>query len=109
MLRSRLPKITLEMLPAVEAALRIGAEQIVEAAKERVPVRTGTLRDSIHVVRDGELEFMVRAGDTDAFYGHIVEHGGANTAPHPFLIPAIEAKRGQVVKDVREAIKRAAG
>jgi HK97 gp10 family phage protein len=105
MLRSRIPKITAEMLPAIEAALEIGAGQIATAAKSRVPVDTGRLRDAIHVERDG-LEFEVRAGSTEVFYGHIVEHGSTHTAPHPFLIPALEASRAAVVADVHAALKR---
>jgi HK97 gp10 family phage protein len=105
MLTSRIPRITVEMLPAVELALKAGAETVAAAARDRVPVETGKLRDAIHVERDG-IGFEVRAGDTDAFYGHIVEHGSTHTAPHPFLIPALEATRGEVVAEVRAAIKR---
>jgi HK97 gp10 family phage protein len=105
MLKSRIPKITVEMLPAVEAALQAGAEIIESAAKGRVPVDTGRLRDAIHIERDG-LGFDVIAGDTDAFYGNMVEHGTTHTAPHPFLVPALEAKRTEVVTSVREAIRR---
>jgi HK97 gp10 family phage protein len=108
MLRSRIPQITREMEPAVAAALRFAAEQVADAAKARVPIETGKLRNAIHVERDGHLEFQVLAGDADVFYGHIVEHGGAHTGPQPFLVPALEAKRHEVVKDVRRAIKRAA-
>jgi HK97 gp10 family phage protein len=106
MLKSRIPRITAEMLPVVEAAIRAGAETIETAAKGRVPVDTGRLRDSITVVRDGELDFMVRAGNTDVFYGHIVEHGGAHTSPHPFLVPALEASRAEVIATVAAALKR---
>lgn len=107
MLKSRIPRITSEMLPAVTAALRHGAEQVADAARARVPVDTGGLRDSIHVVRDGDLEFMVLAGDDDTFYGHIVENGGAHTGPRPFMVPAAQATAGQVTGDVRAAIRRA--
>jgi glycosyltransferase involved in cell wall biosynthesis len=53
-----------------------------------------------------KLEFEVRAGSTEVFYGHIVEHGSTHTAPHPFLIPALEASRAAVVADVHAALKR---
>jgi HK97 gp10 family phage protein len=78
---------------------------IAGAARDRVPVATGRLRDAIHVEHDGG-GFEVRAGNTEVFYGHIVEHGGAYTAPQPFLIPALEASRAKVVADVHAALKR---
>lgn len=105
MLTSRIPQITREMLPAVEAALKVGAGQIAAAARDRVPVATGALRDAIHVERDG-IGFEIRAGNADVFYGHIVEHGSTHTAPHPFLVPALEASRAEVVADVHAALRR---
>jgi HK97 gp10 family phage protein len=104
MLTSRIPKITAAMLPAVDAALEVGAEVVVAAAKGRVPVRTGDLRDAIHA--DKETPGLVIAGNDDVFYAHIVEHGGVNTDPHPFLVPALEERSAEVVSGVRAAIKR---
>jgi HK97 gp10 family phage protein len=108
MLRSRIPQITRDMFPAVELALRLGAEHVAGAAKDRVPVDTGKLRDAIHVERDGNLEFKVIAGDTETFYGHIVEHGGAHVGPRPFMVPALQASSARVLADVRQAIRKAA-
>jgi HK97 gp10 family phage protein len=105
MLTSRIPKITAEMLPAVEAALEVGAQQIADAAKGRVPVNTGRLRNAIHVAR-GDRGFEVRAGNNEAFYGHIVEHGSTYAAPHPFLIPALEESRAKVIADIHTALNR---
>jgi HK97 gp10 family phage protein len=102
---SRIPKIALELDPAVMAALDAGAHLVAEAAKERVPVNTGRLRDAIHVEHDGD-DVAVVAGDTEAFYGHIVEHGSTYVPPHPFLIPAMEANRTEVVGMVKAAIGR---
>jgi HK97 gp10 family phage protein len=104
-LKSRLPEIALELEPRVDAALRATAESIEDTAKTRVPVDTGTLRDAIHVEDSGELEYSVVAGDTQAFYGHIVEHGSTNTPPQPFLIPAAELGRAAAEAFVREALR----
>ena len=74
MFSSRIPQITAELLPRLEAATGAGAELIAERAKQRVPVNTGALRDAIHVEPD-DGGFAVIAGNTEAFYGHIIEHG----------------------------------
>lgn len=105
MFRSRIPKITAEMLPALEAATGAAAELVAARAKERVPVDTGRLRDAIHVERDSG-GFAVVAGDTEAFYGHIVEHGGVRTPAHPFLVPAVEESRDEAIELVALALRR---
>ena len=104
MFQSRIPAITAEMVPRLEAATGAGAELIAGRAKQRVPVNTGRLRDAIHVEAD-EGGFAVIAGDTEAFYGHIIEHGGAHSAAHPFLIPAAEESKDEVIELVAVALR----
>lgn len=102
MFQSRLPEIAAEL----GARIRIIEEKtagLVEAgAKDRVEVDTGRLKGQIHVEHDEETGgFLVLAGDARskdfAFYGHIVEHGGVDTPARPFLMPAAEAVRGQII------------
>jgi HK97 gp10 family phage protein len=95
--RSRLPKIAAELAAKANGITEAGAELIVERAKERVPVGEGEvhLRDHIHVEPAEDGHYVV-AGDGETFYGHIVEHGSVNAAPHPFLIPAAEESRKEV-------------
>ena len=50
-------------------------------------------------------EYAVIAGDFDAFYGHIVEHGSTQNPPHPFLIPAFEAVRDRADELIRTHFK----
>lgn len=102
-LESRLPAIIAELPSEVDDALKEGADAIVEGAAERVPVDSGALRDAIHV-EDTEGGYLVVAGDTEAFYGHIVEHGGVNTPPRPFLIPAYEAEHEGLIGRVKDAL-----
>jgi HK97 gp10 family phage protein len=97
MFRSRLPLIAGKLEAEMRAAELAGAHLIEQRAKQRVPVNTGRLRDAIHVESDDDGAAVV-AGDTEAFYGHIVEHGGVRQAAHPFLIPAAEESRDEVVK-----------
>lgn len=103
-LRSRLPQITAALPARVDVALKAGAEAIERGAKDRVPVASGDLRDAIHV-EDADDGFYVVAGDEETFYGHLVEHGVTHTAPRPFLIPAAEAARGEIVAGVAAALK----
>jgi HK97 gp10 family phage protein len=104
---SRIPRIADELVPAVSAAVALAADLVMADAKVRAPVETGRLKEAIHVDRVGEMEYMVRAGNTDVFYGHIVEHGGVRHAGQPFLVPALEAERRNAVGIVRSAIQRA--
>lgn len=101
---SRIPMISAELLPRLEAAAGEAAEAIARTAKERVPVDTGRLRDAIHVEHD-DGGFAVIAGDNDVFYGHIVEHGGVHSPAHPFMIPALEQTRPLIAAIAKTALR----
>ena len=101
---NRFPKIIVQLDPTVDAALRVAAEQVAQAAKARVPVASGDLRNSIHVERQGG-GYAVIAGDDTAFYGHMVEFGTSRTSPRPFLVPALEEQRGELEAYVRGALR----
>ena len=103
--RNRFPQIIAELTPKLGAAVQAGAEIIERGAKERAPVDEGNLRAAIHTDRDGPLAVRVVAGNADVFYGHLVEHGTVRTAPRPFLVPAAEAARGEVLALVRTALR----
>jgi HK97 gp10 family phage protein len=84
-------------IPAeMEASIAEGAALVAQYAKSRVSVRTGALRDAIHVKRDGWTEYLVVAGNNDVFYGHMVEFGTNHSGAQPFLIPALESARKEV-------------
>lgn len=89
----------------MDAVARTAAELVEQRAKDRVPVQTGKLRDSIHVDREGAGEYTVIAGDRDVFYGHIIEHGGVHTPARPFMIPATDEVRAQVLALGIKALK----
>ena len=95
-LKSRFPMIAAELAPRVSAAVKAGAESISETAKTKVadppPVGEG-LREAIHVENSGPASYSVIAGNSDVFYGHMVEHGTSHSAPKPFLIPAMEERK----------------
>jgi HK97 gp10 family phage protein len=101
---SRIPQIIVQLEPSVKEALLESAEAIASGAKDRVPVDSGSLRDAIHVeeITGG---FSIVAGDDDTFYGHIVENGSVRVPPRPFLIPAFEAERENLLERVSEALE----
>jgi len=68
------------------------ANEIAADAKDRVPVASGALRDSIHVEKTPDGVKVV-AGNDKVFYGHLVEFGTVHSGARPFLIPAAEGKR----------------
>lgn len=106
-LYSRIPEIIGDLdpdAPELNAALKEGAEAIAADARDRVPVDEGTLRDAIHV-EAVDHGYSVVAGDDEAFYGHIVEFGGVRTTARPFLVPAGEARREDVLGLVENVLE----
>jgi HK97 gp10 family phage protein len=103
--KSRLAKIEAELVAKVEAVAADAARRAAAKAKDRVPVASGKLRDAIHVERDGYAEYLVIAGDNEAFYGHIVEHGSVRVPPRPFMVPAAEATRDEARKLLIAALR----
>ena len=70
--------------------LRETAVNVEASAKQFAPVRTGTLRRSIHHEVDqapGGAEAVI---GTNVEYGPFVEHGTSRMAPRAFLGPALD-------------------
>lgn len=94
--RNHIGRIARNIKPAVEEAIRDGAEIVVGRAKLRAPVETGALKAAIHseLTHNG---YEVVAGNHDVFYGHLVEHGTHHSAAQPFLVPALEESRKDII------------
>jgi HK97 gp10 family phage protein len=103
-LRSRLPEIAAAIPVQADIGTRSGAGKIEEAAKVRVPRRTGLLGSRIHVERNGLAEYRVVAGDAEAYYGHFLEHGTDDTAAQPFFEPAVEDEKDETIHGVQERL-----
>ena len=74
---------------AVLRGLEIIGGQAETYAKQRTPVRTGNLRNSItHMVEDGKEKAAVIG--TNVEYAPYVELGTSKQKPQPYLRPAIE-------------------
>lgn len=98
---------------AAKDALKQGAEIVVAEAKNRCPVKTGALRDSIQAEsKNNGAAFLISANafKTDRFgrryfYGQNVEFDPK--IDKPFLYPAMDAKRDEVYSGVKDAISDA--
>lgn len=97
MFRSRIPAISAKLPAELDAVTGAAARMIEQRAKGRAPVASGKLRDAIHVERNGLADYAVVAGNTEVFYGHIVEHGGVRMPAHPFMVPAAEESREEII------------
>lgn len=61
------------------------AEEIKDYAKTLCPVRSGALRDSIDIQKEGD-DYTI---GSDLPYSGIVEYGTMHQAPQPFMRPAL--------------------
>ena len=111
---SELRKMGDHVLPAATEALHAGAEKIAERARDNLrnqnAVRTGNLISSIKVEKrnqDGTaLGISANAKNKKGYlYGQIIEF--SPTKGRPFLYPAFDALRGEVLEDVTDAVRKA--
>jgi HK97 gp10 family phage protein len=102
MLKSRIPAIAAELDTLTRGALEAGADVVAARAKGRVTVGNDAphIRDAIHTESEPEGVYVI-AGDDDTFYGHILEHGSVKMAAQPFLVPALEESKKEVLGLVR--------
>ncbi len=94
--------ITAEIEKTAMDRLESAGEMIATSARQKVPVDTGRLKDSIRVTRlkgDPKMNIRVYAGNRlkgGPFYAHMVEYGTVKMAAKPFLRPALNEIKGAV-------------
>lgn len=101
------------VVQAAKNALRQGAEVVVADAKNRCPVKTGKLRDSIKAKPNDEgtvYKIAANAFKTDSsgrryYYGQSVEFDPAINKP--FLYPAMDAHKNEILEKIKDAISNA--
>jgi HK97 gp10 family phage protein len=71
---------------ALERAVAAGALRVQNAAKQRAPYRTGTLRRSIHIEAEGDRDHAEATVGTDVVYAAQVEFGGTITPKQAKLL-----------------------
>lgn len=103
----------------LRAAVAAGARLIQKDAKDRVPVRTGLVRDRIRVMSIKQQQSNARAEvavgvrrsskagkGQDPFYWRFLEFGTRKMAARPFLRAALAAKRNEAVEAIRERLRK---
>ena len=94
---------------AAKEALADNAEELCQTVKSKCPVRTGRLRDSIHVSRlkDGAVYKVIAdaPGDDGTPYARIVEF--SPKIDKPFMYPSMDEKRDKFKRNVVSKIKEA--
>lgn len=104
-LKTKIPYVIRHLGDASEGAAKAGAERIAETARVMAPVRTGKLKESIKARKEPE-----QLGDgwevvATAFYANWVENGTRHQAAQPFLMPAFELHRKDIVTGMGLAIR----
>lgn len=79
----------------VDVAARV-ARRAMKTAKSVAPVETGTLRDEIHLERQGERVSIEATNRYAAFQ----EYGTTSMAPNPFMKPAFQRHAPELVAEV---------
>jgi HK97 gp10 family phage protein len=103
---NRLPQVPAMLRTAVNAEVAKAAFEIQAQAQAKAPVKTGTLRRSIHtVLEDGGRRAVV---GPSVNYGLYVEMGTRGRAARPFMRPAAEAvlpKFAAAVKSILASLR----
>lgn len=94
---------------AMQDAMDATAQAAADAARERCPVDTGLLPDSIYAqvdARGGSARRTLTVG-ADAPYAQWVELGTSRAPAQPFLRPAVDAEAPRLTERLRAAMGRA--
>ena len=111
-----LKAIGAETIEAAKEETKRQAEIIAADARQRCPVDTGALRDSIKVVEvRGGLVCRISANARnskgkawpDFAYGQIVEFAPPNKGGRPFLYPAFDAHKDAAQQAIYDAVQKA--
>jgi HK97 gp10 family phage protein len=99
---NRLPQMPAAIHAAVVAEVSKAAYDVEAKAKAKAPVKTGTLRRSIHSVFErGGLTGIV---GPSVRYGAYVELGTRHMAARPYMRPAAEAALPRFADAVKRAL-----
>lgn len=109
-LASRLPTIAASLRPRVSAAVKQGAELVAEDARQRVELGPPPthIKDHIEIKRHEAAAYYIAVTATDPkgrAYPFVVEFGGEDSAPYPFLIPALESNAQNIENLVAASLR----
>jgi HK97 gp10 family phage protein len=114
-LKTALARISKSIEEEAGRLLEEGAEVVATEARSRAPVKEGDLLRSIRVGKPPkkEADALAWAVGTDIEYAKAIEFGYRGSEAQPYLFPAMEAKRKEVVdqlltQGLRAKIRRGA-
>lgn len=87
-----------------EKALYKEALEVQRSAKKKAPVDSGKLRASIAIRREGQLNTPVFYVGTLVPYAIFVEYGTRKQAAQPYLRPALNERRQQILQTLRDNV-----
>lgn len=82
--------------------LKKTAEKIRDDAKRIVPVRTGTLRNSIDINKLNEFEYSI---GSDLYYAGFVEYGTIKMKPSPYMRQASDVGEEFLNSRIEDSLK----
>jgi len=108
----RLQQIGANVSRLENQALRNAAEPVLEDAKANAPVRTGKLKEGLKIssikTKEGMKYVLVGVDKSDnskIFYGKFVEFGTTKMSARPFLGPAYEKNKREIVETIKDTLK----
>lgn len=100
--KSNLRVLRAQMSDAARGLSRVLADAVVDEAKKRVKVRTGHTRSTIKRIGVNQYRNDVEVGGG----GPYLEFGTSRMPPQPFLIPAFEWIKNDLITHPRKYLRR---
>jgi len=99
-------KIEKAITDNAEEILRSAAEIFLGAAKSKVSVESGDLKESLEIKKlafeENEIKIGVGPVGEDIFYWFFVEYGTSRMSAKPFLRPAFDENKSRVKAEIRK-------
>jgi len=96
----------------LEQAADAGGRLALLEAKRRCPVRTGRLKESLHLQNGKKTEIKadvkIQPGKKE-YYGTFVELGTKRMPARPFMRPAVDENKERISEAVTKEVSRALG
>lgn len=109
---SRLKQIGANISELENKALKKAAEPVLQDAIANAPERTGKLKKGLKISgiknRDGAKYVLVgidRSDTSKIYYGKFIEFGTAKMSARPFLEPAYEKNKKEIMEEIKNTLK----
>lgn len=109
---NKLQKIGANVSKLENQALRNAAEPVLEDAKANAPVRTGKLKEGLKIssikIKEGMKYVLVGVDKSDnskIFYSKFIEFGTTKMSARPFLGPAYEKNRREIIEEIKNTLR----